>query len=42
MNSGMKLKYEEPKINIAIFETADIITTSGFEGEDDPLYEESA
>lgn len=41
MNNEKKLKYEEPKMNIVIFETADIITTSGngFEGDLDPLYD---
>ncbi len=39
MNNEKKLKYEEPKINVVVFETADIITSSGngFEGEHEPL-----
>ncbi len=37
MNNETKLKYEEPKMSIIVFETADIITSSGFEGEHEPL-----
>ncbi len=33
MNNETKLKYEEPKMSIIVFETADIITSSGFEGD---------
>lgn len=42
MTNKTKLKYEEPKMSIVIFETKDIITTSGngFEGELDPMYDE--
>ncbi len=40
MNNETKLKYEEPKMSFIVFETADVITTSGngFEGVHDPLY----
>ena len=37
MNNEKKLKYEEPKLEIVVLETADIITTSGFAGEPEPL-----
>lgn len=38
MNNEMKLKYEEPKMELVLFDSSDIITTSnGWEGEIDPL-----
>lgn len=40
MKNEKKLKYFEPNMEYIVFGTADIITTSGFPGEDDPLYEE--
>ena len=40
MNHEKKL-YEKPQMSVIIFESADIITTSGFHGEDDPLYGEA-
>ena len=42
MNNENIPKYEEPKMIIIVFETADIIATSdsGFAGEDDSLYDE--
>lgn len=34
----MKNIYEEPKLDIIVFSTEDVLTTSGgFDGEDDPL-----
>ena len=37
MENVKKLKYEEPKLDVLVFSTQDIITTSGngFEGDED-------
>ncbi len=42
MNTKTKLQYEEPKMSVVVFETKDIITTSGngFEGDPDALFDE--
>ncbi len=37
MNNKIKLQYEEPKMCVAVFEAKDIIATSGFPGEIDPI-----
>lgn len=42
MNQRIKMKYEEPTVDICIFDVTDIITTSnGFAGMPEQLYDEN-
>ena len=38
----MKKKYNEPTLEIAKFQQTDVIATSGFDGEDHPLFADFA
>ena len=40
MNNEIRMRYEEPSLDIVVFNVEDVITGSGFDGEIDPAGED--